>query len=334
MSRQVFITGASGYLGTALARRMVESGDRVRGLVRRSSSPATLAWLRGLGVELVQGDVSTGEGLATGCRDADLVIHSAAVIGYRRRLAGAMQRTNVVGTRRVVSACLAAAVGRMLHVSSIAAIGISETPAVLDEEQPYNAGALDAAYFDTKFAAEQHVQAGVARGLDAVLVNPGAIYGPSEVPSNSSRLLQQIVRGQVPFVPAGGINAVPLDTVVDGVLLALERGRAGRRYILGGENLGLGELVGRVSRLAGRPLTPRALPTWLRGPMRGVMELVEPLVPDGGWFTPDLCACFGRWMWFDTARARTELGLVPRDLDESLEASLAQLRSDGRLPPR
>ncbi|GJM21125.1 MAG: epimerase [Planctomycetota bacterium] len=332
LKQPVLITGASGFLGTALARRLVRDGHRVLGLVRSTSSPRTRAWLQELGVQLVEGDVATGAGLAEACSRVELVVHSAAVIGYRRRLVGAMQRTNVLGTRHVVRACLAAGVQRLVHVSSIAAIGLSDTPRLLDEDAPYNAGVLDAAYFDTKHAAELEVQAGVSRGLQATIVNPGAIYGPSATPSNSSRIIEQIVRGQVPFAPTGGINVVALDTVVDGVVAALAHGRPGRRYVLGGENLSLAQLIERVSVAAGTPHSPRALPTWWRGPLRAAMTLVEPFVPDRVWITPDMCGCFGRWLWFDTARAERELGVVPHDLDRCFRDTIAQLRRDGRLP--
>lgn len=333
LSEPVFITGVTGFLGTALAQRLRAAGRPVIGLVRASSSSRTRRWLTELGVQLVEGDVASGAGLAEGCARAKHVIHSAAVIGYRRRLVGAMQRTNVIGTRRVMAACLAARAKRVVHVSSIAAIGVSDRPEWLDERTPYNAGVLDAAYFDTKHAAELEVQAAVGRGLRATIVNPGAIYGPSAAPSNSSRVIEQIVRGQVPFAPEGGINVVALDTVVDGVLAALERGAPGRRYVLGGENLLLRQLIERVSEAAGVPRSPATLPTALRGPLRAVMSLVEPFVSDRVWFTPDMCACFGRYLWFDTSRARDELGVAPHDLDRCFADTVAQLRRDRRLPP-
>jgi dihydroflavonol-4-reductase len=324
------MTGITGFLGTALAERLVEQGARVMGLVRPTSAPATLRWLRQLGVDLVVGDVAADEpcrqGLSAAMDGADLVIHSAAVIGYRRRLRGLMARTNVLGTRRVIEACIEAETPRMLHVSSIAAVGISDEPVLLDEEAVWNADVLDAAYFDTKHEAELEVQAGIVRGLDAVIVNPGAIYGPSLVPANSSNVVQQILRGRMNFVPPSGINVVPLETVVDGCLAAAERGRSGRRYILGGENLELHELVSRVALAGGVPVTPRLLPRTLGAAVRSVLDRVEPFVPDGVWFTPDMLSVFGRWMWFDTSRAEEELGVGPGDLDACLRATVEQVR--------
>jgi dihydroflavonol-4-reductase len=286
--------------------------------------------LRKLGVSLVEGDVAAEkpchDGLAVAMDGADLVIHSAAVIGYRRRLRGMMARTNVLGTRRVVEACLKVDVPRMLHVSSIAAVGLSDEPLLLDEEATWNAGNLDAAYFDTKHEAESEVRAGIQQGLDAVIVNPGAIYGPSLVPANSSNLVRQILRGRLKFVPPAGVNVVPLKTVVEGSLAAARRGHCGRRYILGGENLELHELVRRVAQAGGKIISPRVLPGSLGPAARWVLDAFEPFVPDRVWFTPDMLGVFGRWMWFDSGRAERELGVEPGDLDACLRATVEQIR--------
>ncbi len=331
----VFITGVTGFLGTALAQRLVRDGRKVRGLVRPTAAIKTLRWLEQLGVELVQGDVlgagDETQDLAHAMDGSALVIHSAAVIGYRRRLRGRMVRTNVLGTRRVVGACLEAAVPRLVHVSSIAAVGVHDEPVLMNENWEWNAGVLDAPYFDTKYEAEREVHAGIARGLDAVVVNPGAIYGPSLVPANSSNVVEQILRGRMSVVPPTGVNVVPLETVVDGCLAAAARGRCGRRYILGGENLHVHELVSRVATAAGMSLKPRVIPQRVGrvlGPsLRALLDGLEPWLPESIWFTPDMLAMFGRWMWFDTSRASVELGVKPADLDACLQATVRQVRS-------
>jgi dihydroflavonol-4-reductase len=131
--------------------------------------------------------------------------------------------------------------------------------------------------------------------------------------------------------PKGGINVVPLATVIDGVLAAARAGRRGRRYVLGGENLEIAALFARIAAAAGFALRPRVAPAWIGPPLSVVMNLADPFVPLGAWFTPDLCGSFGRWMWFDTSRMRDELGVVAGDLDACLAATVAQLRRDGRV---
>lgn len=334
MSPRVAITGATGFVGLALCERLRAEGAEVVGLVRETSARAPREALARLGVRAIVGDVTRPETLPALLDGADLVFHCAAVIGYRRRLAGAMARINVLGSADVAAACRAVGVGRMVHLSSIAAIGVTEEPVLMDENTPYNAGPLRAPYFDTKREAEQRVQAEVAAGLDAVIVNPGAIYGPSLVGSNSNQLVSRIARGGLKVAPEGGMNVVTLGTVVDGCLAAARVGKRGRRYVLGGENLGLDELLVRVAAAAGSELRPRRFPTRLGPLLRLAMNAVEPLVPDSVWFTPDLCAAFGKWMWFDARRMREELGVQPQDLDECLRATVESLRRSGALSPR
>ncbi|MCB9898902.1 MAG: NAD-dependent epimerase/dehydratase family protein [Planctomycetes bacterium] len=337
MTSRVFLTGATGFVGTALVERLVQRGDRVTALVRASSSARTIDWLRKLGCAFVLGDVEpplhgeTGE-LARAMDGSDLVVHSAAVIGYRRRAAGRMLRTNVLGTRRVASAALAAGIGRLVHVSSIAAVGVTDEPRLLDEDSLFDAWTLRAPYYDTKRAAEDEVARAISAGLDATTVNPGAIYGPSRTASNSSNVVRTIVVRRPFVVPSGGINVVPLDTVVDGIVAAAEKGRTGRRYILGGENLTLVDLAVRIGRAAGLDLHPRTLPAFLGPVARTLMECVEPLVPERVWFTPDMAAMFGKYMWYDTSRAARELGVVASPLDRCLEETVAQLRRDKAIP--
>jgi len=328
----VAITGATGFVGLALAERLVAEGQALTALCRARSSPAARETLARLGARLVEGDVTDPRSLRPLVQGADFVIHSAAIIGYRRRLAAPMQRVNVDGTRALLDACRAEGAGRLVHVSSIAAVGISPAPVPLDEDARWNAALFRAPYFDTKHAAERLVLAAAADGLDAVVVNPAAIYGPALVPGNSSRLVTQIVAGRLPLVPEGGLNVVPLQTVVAGVLAAARVGRRGQRYILGGENLSLRELVVRVGAAAGLRLSPRTLPTWSAPFVRAAMDAVEPLVPSRVVFTPDLCAACGWWLWYDTRRMREELLVQPADLDACLRATVEQLRRDGRVP--
>jgi dihydroflavonol-4-reductase len=333
VSPRVAITGATGFVGLALCERLRAEGADVVGLVRETSAAVPREALERLGVRTVVGDVTLPDSLPGLLDGADLVFHCAAVIGYRRRLAEAMARINVGGSAHVAAACRRAEVGRMVHVSSIAAIGVTDEPALMSEDTPYNAGALRAAYFDTKHEAEMRVLAEEAAGLDVVIVNPGAIYGPSLVGSNSNQLVTRIARGGLKVAPEGGMNVVPLRTVVDGCLAAARLGKSGRRYVLGGENLGLDELLVRVAAAAGKVLRPRRFPTALGPWLRVAMNAVEPLVPGHVWFTPDLCASFGKWMWFDTRSMREELGVQPQDLDECLAATVAALRRSGALSP-
>jgi len=326
------LTGATGYVGLALAQRLRAEGRGLTALVRRTSDPGAVERLRALGATLVEGDLDDAAALQRLVAGAGLVVHCAALIAYRPRLHAAMWRVNVDGTARVVEACRAAGVRRLVHVSSIAAIGLRDDRALLDEDSPWEAGRLRMAYLDTKRAAEERVADAAARGLDAVIVNPSAIYGPSEVLSNTGGLVERVARGRLRVAPPGGINVVPLETVVEGILAAERLGLRGRRYVLGGENVEVAALFERIARAAGRRLRPLVLPRWSRAPLRAAMNALDPLVPLSAWYTPDLCGAFGRWMWFDTRRMTAELGVRAGDFDACLADTVARLRRDGRLP--
>jgi dihydroflavonol-4-reductase len=325
---KVALTGATGFVGLALAERLAAEGHAVRALCRARSAPAAREALAALGCQLVEGDITEPGSLPPLVGGAELVVHVAAIIGYRRRLYAPMQRVNVEGTRHVLEACRAAGAGRLVHVSSIAAVGVSPSPTPLDEDARWNAALLRAPYFDTKLGAERLVLEAAAAGLDAVVVNPAAIYGPARVPGNSSRLVVQVARGRMRVAPEGGLNVVPLRTVIDGILAAARVGRRGRRYILGGENLQLREVIERIGAAAGLSRRLRTLPTWTAPFLRAAMEAVEPLVPNTPSYTPDLCGAFGWWLWYDTRRMREELGVQPADFDECLRQTVAQLRRD------
>lgn len=331
MTERVAITGATGYVGSALAERLAQEGASVRGLARRTSSRDAVAWLRARGVGTVEGDVTDAGALERLVQGADVVYHCAAVIGYRRRLVGAMQRTNVAGTQEVVRACRRTGIGRLVHMSSVAAIGVSDRPEPMDETTPYNGDVLRAAYFDTKHAAEVCVLGQAGPDLDAVAVNPGAIYGPSGAPSNSGHVVSSAVRGRLRFVPKGGVNAVPLATVIECTLAAARRGRCGERYVVPGDNLTVLHLVRRIGAAAGVQLDPLMLPAFVGPVLRLGMDLAEPFVPDRVWFTPDLCACFNRFLWFAGDKARRELGVESHSLDEALAGQVEQMRREGRL---
>ena len=244
----VLVTGGSGFVGASLARALVERGDRVRVLRRANSS---LVALQGLPVEHVIGDILDPDAVARAVAGCDMVFHSAAISSYWRSRREQVYRTNVEGTRIVMEACLRANVGRVVHTSSCAAIGIAPDGSFADEQTPFDGLSRTFAYADSKRLAEEAVQKVVARGLDAVIVNPATVIGAGDVYVGSGSLVVEIARGRMPVVPPGGMCVVDIDAVVAGHLLAAERGRTGERYILGGENLShrrIAEIVAEVVR--------------------------------------------------------------------------------------
>ena len=203
--------------------------------------------LEGLPVEHFLGDVLEPEAVARAVAGCDLVFHVAAVASYWRTQREQVYKVNVEGTRIVMEACLAAGVPRAVHTSSVAAIGIPRNGRPADESATFDAFSATFAYADSKHRAEAVVLQAVARGLPAVIVNPGAIYGAGDHNLISGSMVLELARRSVPLVPDGGLCVVDIDAVVQGHLAAAERGRIGERYILGGENLtSLGDCDGNL----------------------------------------------------------------------------------------
>ena len=236
-----------------------------------------------------------------------------------------MERVNVAGTRAVCRGALQAGVGRLVHTSSIAAIGpASGADDEVVEDRPDHE--IGIGYLATKRDAEREVRAAVADGLDAVIVNPSVIFGPGDR-QNSATYVHRVMSGRVPFLPPGGANGVGVDDVVDGHMRALERGRTGDRYLLCAENLLHAELFGRVARLAGmNGSVPRVLPAavWRSlAPVLGVGERLGIARPP---FTRDLARTATWFMYGSHAKAAAELGYRPGPLDRVLESVVRRLQ--------
>src|SRR5215213_9070362 len=234
------VTGATGFVGAAVARILLKAGHRVRVLARPDSDRRNLA---GLAVEVTQGSLEDATSLA------------AAVAGYRLWVPdpAAMFRVNVGGTRELMLAALAAGVERIVYTSSVATLGIVPG-GVADEETPSTAEDMIGSYKRSKFGAEAVVRELVAeQGLPAVIVNPSTPVGPGDVkPTPTGRIIVEAARGRMPGYVDTGLNVVHVDDVALGHLLAAQMGEIGRGYILGGENLSLADILAEVARVSGR----------------------------------------------------------------------------------
>jgi len=235
---------------------MVRDGHNVRVLARPTSD---LSCLEGLPVTHVIGDVTDPERVRLAVRDRDWVVHAAADLSCEEENHERQALVNVEGTRQLARACRAEAVNRLLHVSSVAAVGISPDPQLpANEEFPFNLHNSGLNYHVSKWRAEKAVLGEVERGLDACIVNPATICGPARRGYRTLSVVERIrSHWVIPYSP-GGLCAVHVADVVEGILLALQFGRTGERYILGGENVSfrqIGEIVSR-QMLISRFLVP------------------------------------------------------------------------------
>jgi dihydroflavonol-4-reductase len=327
----VLVTGATGFIGSSLCRALVDAGYRVRALHRASSR---LDALEGLPVEHVLGDVLDPLSLLQALRGVEAVLHTAAQMGAWRD-ADAARRSHVEGTRHVVAAALQAGVRRMVHTSSVAALGVSRprpdgTWPLIDETHSWNYQPARWPYGYAKHLAEREVQLGVSRGLEAVIVNPALVVGPGDVYRRSGALLALVAHSRwLPSVPAG-LNVVHADDVAAGHLAAMEHGRPGEQYILGGENLTVDRLLATTAEVLGRRPPRVMIPAWALRAAAAPLGLVRRALPLP--IAPELLHLAGSYLYYDTHKAQTELGLTaPKPYRQAVEDALAWYRGHGGL---
>lgn len=299
--RTTLVTGASGFLGCHLLPRLAAAGHHVRCLVRDPG------WTTVHGA-VVRGSLEDEESLRVALRGVDTVVHLAALVSFARKDRQASFAVNESGTKRLARLARAAGVARFLHVSTVAAIGCTDRPEVLDETAPYELGRLRIPYCDSKRAAELAVLDEVGRGLDAVIVNPSSMFGPGDRRKARNSLLDAARRGRIPFCPPGGANFADVRDVAQGCLAALAKGRTGERYILGGENLTGRQLLAVVFTPLGRRPPRWQLPAAVARLLAAGAGLVEVLVELQPPLTAQILRMTPRFFWFTSAKAEHELG--------------------------
>lgn len=313
---KVFLTGGTGFIGGEVARRLRARGDEVVALVR---TPAKAAALTDLGCEVVPGEVTDAEAVAKGVAGADAAIHGAAVykVGIPASRRQAMYDANVTGTRVVLSAALDAGTPKVVYVSTVAAFG--DTKGEVVDETYEHKGRYTSYYDETKHLAHQEAKRQVAAGLPLVVAQPGGVYGPADH-SVVGDMVRMFLKHRLPLMPFPGLglNAVHRDDVADGLLLALDRGRTGEAYVLGGEITTLGEIVATAARVAGRKPPRFTMPRALVSAAVPFGSVVGPLLG----FPPNMrelvSSSDGVTFWATDAKARAELGYAPRDLETGI----------------
>jgi dihydroflavonol-4-reductase len=248
----ILVTGATGFLGATLVRRLVEGGERVRILRRTSSSLDLLGDAAGR-VEHAEGDVTEWATVRAAVEGTRQVYHAAAFVGFHgKKDRERLMEVNVGGTANVADAAREAGVERLVHVSSIAALGRTLTPqGTRDETAAWTPSKANTAYAVSKHRAEGEVQRAVAEGLDAVIVNPALIFGPGRPGDNTMQIVEKLRDGRFPAVPAGGTCVVDVEDVAAGMVKAMAHGRTGERYLLGGENLLWSAILGQLAEALG-----------------------------------------------------------------------------------
>ena len=313
-----FITGATGFLGSWTVRTLLDQGHRVRA-IRRPSSSLDLLEDVASSVEWIEGDVHDPEALEQGMEGVDGVIHAAAYLGFEgQRSQERLMDVNVGGTAMVVDAALRCSVPRMVHVSSIAALGRTEDMQnCLDESAEWRDSPMNTGYAISKYRAELEVQRGVAMGLDAVMVNPSIIMGVGRLSENTMQIADRIARRNLPFRPKGGTNVVDVRDVASGIVNAFQSGKTGQRYILAGHNMSWEDILETMGSALGTIPPRRTLPRPVMMSVAGVMEFGAFLFRLPAVITRENVRLSMSVSCYDNSRSRSELGMSYRPFSET-----------------
>jgi dihydroflavonol-4-reductase len=325
----VFLTGGTGFIGGHIARALRERGDDVRALAR---SPEKGRALTELGCEVISGDLSDRAAIVAALEGVDAAIHCAAVyeVGIPQREHKAMYEANVVGTENVLRAALEAGTPKVVYVSTVAAFGNTRGQ-VVDETYEHPGTGFTSYYEQTKFEAHRVAKRLIAEeGLPCVIVQPGGVYGPDDH-SEIGNQMRQFLAGRMPLLafPDLGFNLVHVDDLATGVLLALDKGKTGESYVLGGQITTMRELIGTLAKVAGKRPPRGTLPAGLIKAMAPLGPVVGKVMGTGPNLREIISSADGVTFWAKHDKAIAELGYSPRGLEQGLRDMLA---AEGRLP--
>jgi len=325
---RALVTGANGFLGSAVVRALLADGTAVRALVRRRSDRRNLL---GLDVEVVEGDLTDRDSLRKAARGCDAVFQVAA--DYRLWVADSapMYRANVDGSVNVLEAAAEAGAARLVYTSSVAVLGINKDGTPADETTPVTLEDMVGHYKRSKFLAEQAVRKRAAElGFPAVTVNPSTPIGPRDVkPTPTGRILLDAAAGRMPAFVDTGLNLVHVDDVAAGHLAALKRGAPGERYILGGDDYTLEQILRLVAEHVGRRPSTIRLPHWSVYPLAVAAEGIARVTKREPRVTLDGVRMSTKHMYFSSRKAQRELDYRWRDPRLAIAAAVDWFKANG-----
>ena len=326
----VLVTGAGGFVGSAVVRQALAAGYGVRAMLRSVGSLGNLA---GLDIASVQADIRDSAAVERAVSGVRFVIHVAADYRLWARDPSEIVRTNVLGTRTVMTAALRAGVERVVYTSSVATLALKPGMASADESIALAEDDAIGAYKRSKVAAERLVLEMVVHdGLPAVVVNPSTPIGPRDArPTPTGRIIVEAVSGRMPAFLDTGLNLAHVDDVAAGHIAALERGRIGERYILGGDNVALGDMLGAIATLVHRKPPTVRLPRRALYPLAYIAEAWARQTGREPFLTVDGLHLAKYHMFFTSAKAERELGYRARPYTDGLGDAIDWFRANGVL---
>lgn len=326
---RALVTGATGFVGAAVARALLRERWEVRALARKGSDRRNL---QAIAVEVFEGDLADADSLGRALEGCEGLFHVAA--DYRLGAFDPQQlyKTNVEGTRNILDAARAAGVRRVVYTSSVATIGIPKDGTPGTEESPSTLADMIGHYKRSKYLAEEVAREAAREGVAVVIVNPSTPVGPGDVkPTPTGQLVFDAAAGRMPAYVDTGLNIVHVDDVANGHLLAYHRGRVGERYILGGQDMTLREILIEIARLVGRKPPSVRLPSSVVMPIAYVAEAFARVTGRSTRVTVEGVRMARKLMFFSSAKAARELGYQWRAPTQAFVDAIQWFREQGLL---
>jgi dihydroflavonol-4-reductase len=312
---RALVTGGTGFLGANLAEGLLQQGWSVR-ILRRTTSP--LEAVKDLAVEHAIGDITDSDSLLAALQGIDVVFNVAAISQYWRSTPALIYKVNVGGAQNVFDAAARSGVQRVVHTSSAAAVGIIRGRSAT-EADPFNQPPDRFPYGHSKWLAEEMVRERVQAGQDIVMVNPAAIVGARDINWISGSILREAKRGHIPVIPQGGVNFVAVQDVVAGHIAAMEKGRSGERYILGGENLTNRQTTEMACAIVGVKPPRITQPRWTIPMAGGVLDVIAKITGPRLPLSGEQMRLTAKYIYFDSSKAQRELGLPHTPIRQALQ---------------
>ncbi len=321
------VTGGTGFIGSGIVRALLATGHEVRCLVRDGANVSNLS---GLPIEIVTGDITNIDSLALAMRGCTQVFHAAALYSFWVSSLDLFEEVNVCGTRNVLQAALDCGVDHVVYTSSVAALAVPTSDDPVSEDMPVDPRIIIGAYKKSKYLAEQVALEFAHRGLRVVIVNPSFPVGSRDIkPTPTGQMIVDFLNHRLPAYVDTGMNVVDVDDVAQGHVLAAARGKTGERYILGGKNMSMSEILGTLSRISGIP-APR-----VRLPYRPLLTMSY---LNAAWcritrttprMTPDTIRMSAHKMYYDSGKAIRELGFPQTDPQAALQKAVTWFTENG-----
>lgn len=326
---KILVTGATGFVGTWVTKKLLDQGHEIRVLSRDGQAEFPFD---STNIEVSYGDISDLQSVLLATKNIHSVFHLAGVVGYSRAARNDMQKTNVEGTKNIIEACIKSNCTRLVHMSSVVAIGanFNDGPP-MNEDSAFNLHHLDLGYFETKHAGEKFVLEAVQENkIDAVILNPSTIYGPGDAKKGSRSTQVKVARGQFPFYTSGGVNIIHIEDAVEAIYRAWQVGRSGERYILAGENIRIRQLFQYIATAAQVNPPKIYLPNSVVLGLGHIGDWLEKIGKKGPINTENAWASI-LFHWFDNSKAKRELNLKTRPAFDAISDSVNWMKQNGIL---